>query len=168
MKIYKKITAIVATVALSLVTAVPTNAIVSKTSDSIRYKATYNQSIKHNRWVTLSFGGKDYIKGNGNRSLVCYQVVIKTKGKKKPGYIKVRITRLKKGKDDTTATNYYDVSSKPGKKFTASNCWEIKTGSKLVVQVWINKGSTRYISPERQFKIWTPGANYPLDFKKLI
>lgn len=165
MKISKKITAIVATIALSLVTAVPSNA---KTTDSIRYKATFSQSIKHNKWVTLNFKGKDYIKGNGNRSLVCYQVVLNTKGKKKPKYVKVRITRLKSGKNDTTATNYYTVKTKPNKKFTASSCWEIETKYKIVAQVWISGGSKYYTSRMRQFKIWTPGAKYPADFSSLL
>lgn len=163
MKTLKTITAIVATVALSLVTAVPTIA-----EESIRYKSTKTQSIKHNKWTTLEFKGNNALKGNGQRSLFCYQVGIDTKGKKKPKYVKVRLARLKAGKDDTTATNYFAVPSKPSSELVFSNCWEIETNSPVVVQIRITGGSKTYKSDIRQFKMWTPGANYPADFSDFI
>lgn len=163
MKIYKTITAIVATIALSLVTALPAHA-----GDTVRYKSTQNQSIKKNKWVTLEFNGKTEIKGNGARSLFCYQVGIDTKGKKKPKYVKVRLARVKSGKDDTTATNTYFFTGKPGSEFVASQCWTIYTNSPVVLQVRITGGSKVYTSDVRQFKMWTPGADYPADFSDFI
>jgi len=159
----KKITAIVATIALSLVTAVPVSA-----EESIRKKATHKQSVKTGKWVTLDFKGKDYIKGNGNRSLFCYQTALKMKGKKKPKYVKLRLTRLGANGNNTTATHTYFVSSKPKSTLVFSNCWMIKTGSKVVVQVRVTGGSKSYVSDMRQFKMWTPGGNYPADFSDYI
>ncbi len=162
MNIYKKATAILIAIALSL-TAIPSNA-----QDSIRYKSTQNQTIKKGKWVTLDFNGKKEIKGNGGRSLFCYQVGIDTKGKKKPKYVKVRLTRVKPGTNDPTATNTYFFTGKPGSKFVASQCWTIYTKSPVVVQVRIVGGSGSYTSDIRQFKMWTPGADYPADFSDFI
>lgn len=163
MKIFKIITAIVATIALSLATAVPTIA-----EESIRYKSTKSQTIKKGKWTTLEFKGNNAIQGNGQRSLFCYQVGLDTKGKKKPKIIKIRFTRLKDGKDDTTATNTYYVEYKPAKELVFSNCWEILTNSPIVVQIKISGGSKTYNSDIRQFKMWTPGADYPTDFSDLM
>jgi hypothetical protein len=143
--------------------AIPSNA-----ADTVRYKSTQNQTIKNGKWVTLEFNGKTSIKGNGGRSLFCYQVGINTKGKKKPKYVKVRLARVKSGKDDTTATNTYFFTGKPGSEFVASQCWTIYTNSPVVVQVRITGGSKSYKSDVRQFKMWTPGADYPADFSDFI
>jgi hypothetical protein len=163
MNIYKTIIAVITTLALLVSTAGPANA-----EESIRKKAEFNQTIKKDRWVTLNFKGKDYIKGNGNRSLFCYQSAIKMKGKKKPKYVKIRLVRLKGGKNDSTATNTYYVGSKPKKTLVFSNCWVIKTNSSVAVQIKITGGSKSYRSDMRQFKMWTPGANYPADFSDFI
>jgi hypothetical protein len=115
---WKKLIILICSISLLISGSTPTNA-----SDSIRYKTTKDQTIKRNNWTTLNFNGKTSIKGNGQRSLFCYQVVIKTNGKKKPKYVKVRLAREKSGKDDTTATNTYFFTAKPNKKFVASQCW---------------------------------------------
>jgi hypothetical protein len=162
-KILKKVTAIIAAIALSLVTAIPANA-----ADTVRYKTEKNQTIKKGKWTTINFNGKTSIKGNGERSLFCYQVVINTKGKKKPKYVKVRLARVKSGKDDTTATNTYFFTGKPGSKFVASQCWTIFTKHPVVVQVRISGGSPRYTTDITQFKMWTPGADYPADFSDFM
>jgi len=159
----KRITAIVATIALSLVTAVPVNA-----EESIRKKATHSQTIKRDRWVTLDFKGNDYIKGNGNRSLFCYQSALKMKGKKKPKYVKLRLARTNSKGFNSTATNTYFVSKKPKSTLVFSNCWVIETGSKVVVQIRVTGGSKSYTSDMRQLKMWTPGGNYPADFSDYI
>ena len=149
---------------LSTLVATPAEA---KSSDSIRYKATNNQTIKHNKWVTLKFNGKTSIKGNGKRSLFCYQVGINMNGKKKPAYVKVRLARLKHPLD-TTATNITYVQTRPNSEFVVSNCWEIMTKSPVVVQVRITGGSSKYTSDLRQFKMWTPKGSYPADFSDFI
>lgn len=158
----KKIIALLT--ALSMLSATP---VYANTSDSIRYKATNNQTIKHNEWVTLKFNGKTSIKGNGKRSLFCYQVGIKMNGKKKPSYVKVRLARLKSPLD-TTATNITYVGARPVSEYVTSNCWEIITKSPVVVQIRITGGSKYYTSDLRQFKMWTPGGNYPSDFSDFI
>jgi hypothetical protein len=137
-------------------------------SDSIRYKTESNQTIKRGKWTTLNFNGKTAIQGNGKRSLFCYQVVIDTKGKKKPKYVKVRMTRVKPGKDDSTATNTYFFTSKPESKFVASQCWNIVTKHPVVLQVRISGGSSSYKTDISQFKMWTPNAEYPSDFSDFI
>lgn len=138
-------------------------------SDSIRYKSTEIQTIKKGRWTTLKFNsGKTKIQGNGKRSLFCYQAGIDTKGKKKPSYIKLRITRIVPGPNDTSATNTYFFTEKPGNKFVASNCWNIVTKHPVVVQIRIVGGSKTYNSDIRQFKMWTPNADYPQDFSDHI
>ena len=163
MNIYKAIIAVIASISLALTTVVPANA-----EEAVRKKATFNQSIKTGRWVTLDFKGNDYLKGNGNRSLFCYQAGIDTKGKAKPKMIKMRLARLKPGRDNTTATSTYYIGSKPKKELVFSNCWAIETLSNVVVQIKITGGSKAYNSDIRQFKMWTPGANYPADFSDFI
>jgi hypothetical protein len=135
--------------------------------DTIRYKSTQGQLIKKDKWTTLNFNGKTTIKGNGKRSLFCYQVALNMKGKKKPKYVKVRLARVKPGKNDTTATNIYPVTSKPG-TWVGSQCWTILTKHPVVVQIRITGGSKVYRSNVRQFKMWTPGADYPADFSDMM
>jgi hypothetical protein len=160
---WKKLIILICSISLLLSGSTPTNA-----SDSIRYKSTKDQTIKRNSWTTLNFNGKTSIQGNGQRSLFCYQVVIKTDGKKKPKYVKVRLAREKSGKDDTTATNTYFFSGKPSKRFVASQCWTILTNQPVVVQVRIIGGSSSYKTDISQFKMWTPSGNYPEDFSNFI
>lgn len=162
-KISKGIVAILTLMSVFIFSASPTIA-----EESIRYKSTKDQTIKRGKWTTLEFKGNNALQGNGQRSLFCYQVGIDTKGKKKPKYVKIRLARLKDGKDDTTATNYYPVPSKPSSELVFSNCWEIETNSAVVVQVRITGGSKYYNSDVRQFKMWTPGADYPADFSDFI
>lgn len=138
-------------------------------SDSIRYKSTEIQTIPKGKWTTLKFkGGKTEIQGNGKRSLFCYQAGIDTNGKKKPKYIKLRITRIVPGPNDNSATNTYFFTGKPGSEFVASNCWNIVTKYPVVVQIRITGGSKTYNSDIRQFKMWTPNADYPQDFSDFI
>lgn len=162
MKIFKILVAIVATTSLSLVTATSVNA-----DESIRYKSTKTQKIKHNKWVTLEFKGDNSLKGNGNRSLFCYQAGLNMGGKKKPQYVKLRLARLK-SPIDSTATNTFFIESRPISELVFSNCWEIETNSAVVVQIRITGGSKYYTSDIRQFKMWTPGADYPADFSDFI
>ena len=161
-KISKGIIAILTAISTVIFIATPTIA-----EESIRYKSTNHQTIKRGKWTTLEFKGNNALAGNGQRSLFCYQVGIDTKGKKKPKYVKVRLARLKSPLD-TTATNYYPVPAKPSSELVFSNCWEIETNSPVIVQVRITGGSKTYISDVRQFKMWTPGADYPADFSDMI
>jgi hypothetical protein len=140
----------------------------AQAGESIRYKSDSIQTIKKDKWVTLNFNGKKSIKGNGERSLFCYMAAVKMKGKKKPKYIKLRLVREKSKGGDSTATNIYPVTKKPGSTWVGSNCWAIKTGSPVVVQIRITGGSKTYQSDMRQFKMWTPGADYPADFSDFI
>ena len=155
-----KITAIVATIALSLVTAVPTYSAESKGK-----KATYKQTIKSNVWTTLSFSGSDYVKSNGNRSIYCLQSNIIIPSKNKPTVIKVRFARVVgKSRLDTTATNTYIFGSGyPKSKWYGSQCWAIETKYPVVAQIKVSGKASRYYSDMRQLKVWTPGANYPED-----
>jgi len=137
-------------------------------SDSIRYKTEKSQTIKKGKWTTINFNGKTSIQGNGKRSLFCYQVVLNTKGKKKPKYVKVRMVRVGSGKNNATATNTYFFTSKPDKKFVASQCWTILTEHPIVLQVRISGGSKTYQTDISQFKMWTPGGDYPQDFSDFI
>jgi hypothetical protein len=161
---HKKFLAYIFSVMLVFSYIPPANA----SSDSIRYKTENNQTIKKGKWTTINFNGKTAIQGNGKRSLFCYQVVLDTKGKKKPKYVKVRMTRVKPGKDDSTATNTYFFTSKPGSKFVASQCWNIVTKHPVVLQVRISGGSSSYKTDISQFKMWTPNAEYPSDFSDFI
>ena len=162
MKTLKTITAIVAAIALSLVTIIPVNA-----EESVRYKSTKVQKIKHNKWTTLEFKGDNALRGNGNRSLFCYQAGLNMHGKKKPKYVKLRLARLKSPLDTTATTTFY-IDSKPSSELVFSNCWEIETNSPVIVQIRITGGSKYYTSDIRQFKMWTPGADYPADFSDFI
>jgi hypothetical protein len=161
---HKKLLASIFSIVLVFSYIPPANA----SSDSIRYKTEKNQTIKKGKWTTINFNGKTAIQGNGKRSLFCYQVVLNTKGKKKPKYVKVRMTRVKPGKDDSTATNTYFFTSKPGSKFVASQCWNIVTKHPVVLQVRISGGSKSYTTDITQFKMWTPNAEYPSDFSDFI
>jgi hypothetical protein len=161
---FQKVIATAISVILVFAQATPANA-----SDSVRYKSTEIQTIPKGKWTTLKFkGGKTEIQGNGKRSLFCYQAGIDTKGKKKPKYIKLRITRIVPGPNDSSATNTYFFTGKPGSEFVASNCWNIVTKHPVVVQIRITGGSKTYNSDIRQFKMWTPGADYPADFSDFI
>jgi hypothetical protein len=161
---YKKLLSFIFSIVLVFSYIPPANA----SSDSIRYKTESNQTIKRGKWTTINFNGKTAIQGNGKRSLFCYQVVLNTNGKKKPKYVKVRMTRVKPGKDDSTATNTYFFTSKPGSKFVASQCWNIVTKHPVVLQVRISGGSPSYKTDITQFKMWTPNAEYPSDFSDFI
>ena len=161
---HKKLLASIFSIVLVFSYIPPANA----SSDSIRYKTEKNQTIKRGKWTTVNFNGKTEIQGNGKRSLFCYQVVLDTKGKKKPKYVKVRMTRVKPGKDDNTATNTYFFTEKPGSKFVASQCWNIVTKHPVVLQVRISGGSKTYKTDISQFKMWTPNAEYPSDFSDFI
>jgi hypothetical protein len=162
--LFKKVIATNVVVSMSVIASPPP----AVADDTVRYKSTQGQIIKKNTWTTLNFNGKTTIKGNGKRSLFCYQVALEMKGKKKPKYVKVRFTRVKPGKNDTTATNIYPVTSKPGKEWVGSQCWTITTKYPVAVQVRITGGSNVYVSDVRQFKMWTPGADYPADFSDMM
>jgi hypothetical protein len=159
----KKLIAIICSISLFAFSSTPVNA-----AETVRYKDSSIQTIKKDKWVTLKFNGKTAIKGNGQRSLFCYQAAVKMNGKKKPKYIKLRLVRQKSGGSDSTATNIYPVTSKPGSTWVGSNCWSIFTNSPVVVQIRITGGSKTYQSDMRQFKMWTPGADYPQDFSDFI
>ena len=160
----KKLIAILCSFSLIVLNPLPANA-----SDSVRYKSTEIQKIPRGKWTTLKFkDGKTEIQGNGKRSLFCYQAGIDTKGKKKPDYIKLRITRIVPGPNDTSATNTYFFTENPGSEFVGSNCWNIVTKYPVVVQIRITGGSKSYNSDIRQFKMWTPGGDYPSDFSDFI
>jgi hypothetical protein len=161
---HKKLLASIFSIVLVFSYIPPANA----SSDSIRYKTEKNQTIKKGKWTTINFNGKTRIQGNGKRSLFCYQVVLNTKGKKKPKYVKVRMVRVGSGKNDSTATNTYFFTSKPGSKFVASQCWNIVTKHPVVLQVRISGGSKTYQTDITQFKMWTPNAEYPSDFTDFI
>jgi hypothetical protein len=161
---HKKFLAFIFSIVLVFSYIPPANA----SSDSIRYKTEKNQTIKKGKWTTINFNGKTRIQGNGKRSLFCYQVVLNTKGKKKPKYVKVRMVRVGSGKNDSTATNTYFFTSKPGSKFVASQCWNIVTKHPVVLQVRISGGSKSYTTDITQFKMWTPNAEYPSDFSDFI
>jgi hypothetical protein len=161
---HKKFIASIFSVLLVFAQATPASA-----SDSVRYKSTEIQVIPKGKWTTLKFnGGKTEIQGNGKRSLFCYQAGIDTTGKKRPSYIKLRITRIVPGANDPSATNTYFFTEKPGSEFVASNCWNIVTTYPVVVQIRITGGSKTYNSDIRQFKMWTPNADYPQDFSDFI
>ena len=159
----KKLIAIICSISLFAFSSTPAHA-----AETVRYKDSSIQTIKKDKWVTLKFNGKTAIKGNGQRSLFCYQAAVKMSGKKKPKYIKLRLVRQKSGGGDSTATNIYPVTSKPGSTWVGSNCWSIFTKSPVVVQIRITGGSKTYQSDMRQFKMWTPGADYPQDFSDFI
>lgn len=159
----KKLISIVLLFACSMFLTTPAIA-----EESIRYKSSDNQTIKRGKWTTLTFNGKTAIKGNGNRSIFCYMAALDMKGKKKPKYIKLRLARQKSGGLDTTATNTYPVTSKPSSTWVGSNCWVIKTNYPVVVQMRVTGGSKAYVSDMRQFKMWTPGADYPADFSNFL
>jgi hypothetical protein len=161
---YKKLLASIFSVVLVFSYISPANA----SSDSIRYKTEKSQTIKKGKWTTISFNGKTRIKGNGKRSLFCYQIVLNTKGKKKPRYVKVRMVRVGSGKNNSTATNTYFFTKKPGSKFVASQCWNIVTKHPVVLQVRISGGSKTYTTDISQFKMWTPNGEYPQDFSDFI
>ena len=161
---WKKLIILICSISLLISVSTPTNA----ASDSIRYKTEKNQTIKKGKWTTINFNGKTRIKGNGKRSLFCYQVVLNTKGKKKPKYVKVRMVRVGSGKNNSTATNTYFFTSKPGSKFVASQCWNIVTKHPVVLQVRISGGSNSYTTDIAQFKMWTPSGDYPSDFSDFI
>jgi hypothetical protein len=161
---YKKFLASIFSIVLVFSYIPPANA----SSDSIRYKTEKNQTIKKGKWTTINFNGKTAIQGNGKRSLFCYQVVLNTKGKKKPKYVKVRMVRVGSGKNNSTATNTYFFTTKPDKKFVASQCWNIVTKHPVVLQVRISGGSKSYTTDIAQFKMWTPNVEYPSDFSDFI
>jgi hypothetical protein len=161
---HKKFLVFIFSIVLAFSYISPANA----SSDSIRYKTEKNQTIKKGKWTTINFNGKTTIQGNGKRSLFCYQVVINTKGKKKPKYVKVRMVRVGSGKNDATATNTYFFKSKTKSKFVASQCWNIITEHPVVLQVRISGGSKSYQTDISQFKMWTPNAEYPSDFSDFM
>ena len=160
---YKKVLSVCIAISLLLFTVTPASA-----EESIRYKSETNQTIKRGSWTTLNFKGDNSIKGNGARSLFCYQAAVKTKGKKKPKYIKIRLVRVGSKGTDSTATNTFPVTGKPSSTWVNSGCWAIETNSPVVVQIRIVGGSKTYTSDMRQFKMWTPGADYPADFSDFI
>jgi hypothetical protein len=134
--------------------------------DHKQYKDTATQKIRSgNVWHDFTFGGKPKtIKGNGKRSLYCVQVGVSMKGKN-PDLIKIRFARhLPNGTLDTTGTNTYTNLGSVGSPWFASQCWEFNSKYPVSAQIKIIGKSKYYYSTERQFKMWTPGANYPVTF----
>ena len=134
-------------------------------NSSKRYKDASTQKLKANKWQTLKFDGKPKtIKGNGNRSLWCIQANVSTKGKN-PDYVKLRFVRhLPSGAKDTTGTSTWVVGENGMTAFYESTCWEFNSKYPVSAQIKVVGKSKYYYSDMRQFKMWTPGADYPEDF----
>ena len=151
---------------LTIAFLISTNAVhAGNVNSSKRYKDTSVQKIKANKWQDLKFDGKaKRIKGNGNRSLWCIQANVSMKGKN-PYYIKIRFARhLPNGKIDTTGTSTWVVGNNGMKSFYESTCWQFNSNYPVSAQIKVMGKSKYYYSNMRQFKMWTPGANYPEDF----
>ena len=137
----------------------------NNTTSSKRYKDTSVQTIRANKWQDLTFNGKaKTIKGNGNKSLWCIQANVSMKGKN-PSYVKMRFSRhLPNGKRDTTGTSTWVIGNNGMKAFYESTCWVFNSKYPVSAQIKVMGKSKYYYSDMRQFKMWTPGANYPDDF----
>jgi hypothetical protein len=143
-----------------------TNAVHANNVNSAkRYKDTSIQKIKSNKWQDLTFNGKaKTIKGNGNRSLWCIQANVLFQGKN-PSYVKMRFSRhLPNGKRDTTGTSTWVVGKTGMKTFYESTCWVFNSKYPVSAQIKVMGKRKYYYSDMRQFKMWTPGADYPEDF----
>lgn len=151
---------------LTIAFLISTNAVhANNVNSSIRYKDESVQRLKANKWQTLKFDGKGKkIKGNGNRSLWCIQANVNVEGKA-PQYVKLRFVRhLPNGKKDTTGTSTWVVGKTGMNVFYESTCWEFKSNYPVSAQIKVMGKSKYYYSSMRQFKMWTPGADYPEDF----
>jgi hypothetical protein len=158
----KKLHIILLTIAFLL----STNAVhANNVNDHKQYKDASVQKIKANKWQDLKFDGKGKtIKGNGNRSLWCIQANVSMKGKN-PSYVKLRFARhLPSGKIDTTGTSTFVVGGNGMTAFYESTCWEFKSNYPVSAQIKVVGKKKYYYSEMRQFKMWTPGADYPEDF----
>lgn len=134
-------------------------------NSSKRFKDTSVQKIKANKWQTLKFNGEGKtIKGNGNRSLWCIQTNVIMNGKN-PDYIKLRFVRhLPDGTKDTTGTSTFVIGDNNMNVFYESTCWEFNSKYPVSAQIKVMGNKKYYYSDMRQFKMWTPGADYPEDF----
>ena len=134
-------------------------------NNTVMWQSYENQSIKTGKWVTMKFkkDRTDIVKKGNGRTLYCSKVHLNFTGKKKSRYVKIRLARvLPNGKLDTTGTTTWTLGKSAPKKWQGSMCWSIDTDYPVRAQVKIG-GSGSYTSTLRQFKAWSPEAEFPVD-----
>jgi hypothetical protein len=99
-----------------------------------------------------NFGGLKPFKLNGERTLFFAQLHLNCS--KRPKYVKIRLSRIKSGKDDTTGTTTWSFTGKTTKDWQGSLWWESKTEYPIVAQYKVVGG--KCYSDQRQLKWWQP------------
>lgn len=111
-----------------------------------------------NKWTTLTFDEGSAMPARSGRALYSVQVRIDCKGKTKPRYVKIRLSRiLPDGSRDTTGTNTWVWSKRGPSVFYASHLWQIKSTHPTEAQIRIVGGTCKTVTT-RQFKLWQPNG----------
>jgi hypothetical protein len=117
-------------------------------------KSGIQKSLKHQK-VTgkwQNFGSVKPFKLNGKRTLFFAQLHLNCT--KRPKYVKIRLARVKSGKDDTTGTNTWTFTKNTTKDWQGSLWWESKTKYPIIAQYKVIGG--KCYSNQRQLKWWQP------------
>jgi hypothetical protein len=126
-------------------------------SKAAQWKTETPQQIGKS-WTTLKFNQGTAMPKRSGRALYSVQVRIDCKGKKKPDYIKMRLSRiLPNGLRDTTGTNTWIWGKNGPKVYYASYMWQIKSKHPVEAQIRIVGGTCKTVTT-RQFKMWQPKA----------
>ena len=112
-------------------------------------KSENNQQVT-GKWQT--FAGCDPFVLDGNRSLFFAQLHINCT--KRPKYVKIRLARIKQGKDDTTGTTTFSFTKSTTRDWQGTMWWEAKTEYPIVAQFKVVGG--KCYSDQRQLKWWQP------------
>jgi hypothetical protein len=112
-------------------------------------KSIKNQDVT-GKWQ--NFGGVKPFKLNGERSLFFAQLHINCT--KRPKYVKIRLARVKPGRDDTTGTNTWSFNKNTTRDWQGSLWWESNTKHPVMAQFKVVGGEC--YSDQRQFKWWQP------------
>lgn len=123
--------------------------LVSIAKESGVQKVTKNQSVTGS-WQ--NFGGVKPFELNGDRALFFAQLHINCT--KRPKYVKIRLARIKPGKDDTTGTTTWSFNKNTTRDWQGSLWWESNTKLPVIAQFKVIGG--KCYSDQRQFKWWQP------------
>ena len=123
--------------------------LVSIAKESGVQKVTKNQSVTGS-WQ--NFGGVKPFELNGDRALFFAQLHINCT--KRPKYVKIRLARIKLGKDDTTGTTTWSFNKNTTRDWQGSLWWESNTKLPVIAQFKVIGG--KCYSDQRQFKWWQP------------
>lgn len=117
-------------------------------------KSGLQKSTKHQNAINgwQNFGGLKPFRLNGERALFFAQLHLNCSVR--PQYVKIRLVRIKPGKNDTTGTTTWSFTGQTTKDWQGTTWWESKTKYPIIAQFKVIGG--KCYSDQRQLKWWQP------------